>query len=104
MMTLAPELPGADELIDMLLERGVAVSCGHTDATAEEARDAFDRGARAVTHLFNAMRPFRTATRASPARRSRARTSSCRSSSTACTSPRRPRAWSGSPPPAGSRS
>ena len=59
MMTLAPELPGADELIDKLLFAGVAVSCGHTDATAEEAADAFDRGVRAVTHLFNAMRPFR---------------------------------------------
>ena len=59
MMTLAPELPGADELIDKLLFGGVAVSCGHTDATAEEAGHAFDRGVRAVTHLFNAMRPFR---------------------------------------------
>jgi len=58
MMTLAPELPGADELIDRLILDGVAVSCGHTDATAEEAVDAFDRGARAATHLFNAMRPF----------------------------------------------
>jgi N-acetylglucosamine-6-phosphate deacetylase len=57
--TLAPELPGALELIDVLAARGVSVSCGHTDATAEEAEAAFDRGARAVTHLFNAMRPFR---------------------------------------------
>ncbi len=59
LVTLAPELPGALELIDLLLARGVAVSCGHTDATAEEAEAAFDRGALAVTHLFNAMRPFR---------------------------------------------
>jgi len=59
LMTLAPELPNADELIDRLLLAGVAVSCGHTDATAEEAMRAFDRGARAVTHIFNAMRPFR---------------------------------------------
>jgi N-acetylglucosamine-6-phosphate deacetylase len=59
LMTLAPELPGAPQLIDLLLLRGVAVSCGHTDATAEEATEAFDRGARSVTHLFNAMRPFR---------------------------------------------
>jgi N-acetylglucosamine-6-phosphate deacetylase len=57
-MTLAPELPGADQLIDRLLERGIVVSLGHSDATAEQANDAFDRGARAVTHLFNAMRPF----------------------------------------------
>jgi N-acetylglucosamine-6-phosphate deacetylase len=59
LMTLAPELPGALELIDRLLVGGVAVSLGHSDATAEEATVAFDRGARAVTHLFNAMRPFR---------------------------------------------
>ena len=58
LMTLAPELPGAGELIDRLLARGVAVSLGHTDATAAQAHDAFDRGARGVTHLFNAMRPF----------------------------------------------
>jgi N-acetylglucosamine-6-phosphate deacetylase len=59
LVTLAPELPGALELIDLLGAHGVAVSCGHTDATAEEAEAAFDRGARSVTHLFNAMRPFR---------------------------------------------
>jgi N-acetylglucosamine-6-phosphate deacetylase len=59
LMTLAPELPGADELIDLLLLRGITVSCGHTDATAEQATAAFDRGAHSVTHLFNAMRPFR---------------------------------------------
>jgi N-acetylglucosamine-6-phosphate deacetylase len=58
MMTLAPELPGALELIDYLVARGVTVSCGHSDATAEQATAAFDRGARIVTHLFNAMRPF----------------------------------------------
>jgi len=59
LMTLAPELPGADELIDLLTARGVRVSLGHSDATAEQANDAFDRGVRTVTHLFNAMRPFR---------------------------------------------
>lgn len=58
LMTLAPELPGADALIDLLNERGVSVSCGHSDASAEEANAAFDRGARAVTHIFNAMRPL----------------------------------------------
>src|SRR6266511_2507219 len=57
-MTLAPELPGALELIDDLVARGVTVSCGHSDATAEQANAAFDRGARMVTHLFNAMRPL----------------------------------------------
>jgi N-acetylglucosamine-6-phosphate deacetylase len=59
LMTLAPELPGADALIDRLLERGVTVSLGHSDATAEQANAAFDRGVRTVTHLFNAMRPLR---------------------------------------------
>jgi N-acetylglucosamine-6-phosphate deacetylase len=59
LVTLAPELPGADVLIDLLRVRGVVVSCGHSDATAEQANDAFDRGVRSVTHLFNAMRPFR---------------------------------------------
>jgi N-acetylglucosamine-6-phosphate deacetylase len=57
-VTLAPELPGAFELLDLLCERGVTVSCGHSDATAAEARKAFARGAKTVTHIFNAMRPF----------------------------------------------
>ena len=57
-MTLAPELPGAESLIDRLLERGVTVSLGHSDATAAQANAAFDRGVRTVTHLFNAMRPL----------------------------------------------
>jgi N-acetylglucosamine-6-phosphate deacetylase len=58
LLTLAPELPGSAELIDICIERGVAVSCGHSDATAAEAEAAFARGARAVTHVFNAMRPL----------------------------------------------
>jgi N-acetylglucosamine-6-phosphate deacetylase len=57
-MTLAPELDGALELVDLLHERDVVVSCGHSNATATEAAAAFDRGVRSVTHLFNAMRPF----------------------------------------------
>jgi N-acetylglucosamine-6-phosphate deacetylase len=56
--TLAPELPGALELVDVLVARGITVSAGHSDASAEEATAAFDRGVRTVTHLFNAMRPF----------------------------------------------
>ena len=58
LVTLAPELPGALQLVDFLVARGVTVSAGHTDATADEAAAAFDRGVRTVTHLFNAMRPF----------------------------------------------
>jgi N-acetylglucosamine-6-phosphate deacetylase len=57
-VTLAPELPGGLELVDLLVARGITVACGHTDATAAEAYAAFDRGARHVTHLYNAMRPF----------------------------------------------
>jgi N-acetylglucosamine-6-phosphate deacetylase len=57
-VTLAPELPGAFELVDLLRQRGVTVSCGHSNATAEQAREAFARGAKTVTHIFNAMRPF----------------------------------------------
>ena len=59
MMTLAPELPGSEPLIDLLHVHDVTVSCGHSDASAEVANAAFDRGVRTVTHLFNAMRPFR---------------------------------------------
>ncbi|MBV9424489.1 MAG: amidohydrolase family protein, partial [Solirubrobacterales bacterium] len=57
-MTFAPELPGAPELIDSLLRSGVVASLGHTDATYAQARAAVERGARAATHLFNAMRPL----------------------------------------------
>jgi N-acetylglucosamine-6-phosphate deacetylase len=58
MMTVAPERPGAVELIEYLLRRGITVSCGHSNATAAQAHAAFDAGATAVTHVFNAQRPF----------------------------------------------
>jgi N-acetylglucosamine-6-phosphate deacetylase len=58
LVTLAPELTGALELIDLLHARGITVSLGHSDATALEANAAFDRGVRTVTHVFNAMRPL----------------------------------------------
>lgn len=54
-ITLAPELPGAFEAIDVLVEAGVLVAVGHTDADFELTRAAFDRGARLITHAFNAM-------------------------------------------------
>lgn len=57
-VTLAPELPGAGKLIECLVDHGVTVSMGHSMATFEEAKRGFRYGARAVTHLFNAMRPF----------------------------------------------
>jgi N-acetylglucosamine-6-phosphate deacetylase len=57
-VTLAPELPGALEVVSACVRAGVLVACGHSDATAAEAHAAFDVGARSVTHLFDAMRPF----------------------------------------------
>jgi N-acetylglucosamine-6-phosphate deacetylase len=58
MVTIAPELPGAIEVIGQLVGAGVVVSIGHTDAEAACVVDAKCRGATAVTHLFNAMAPF----------------------------------------------
>jgi N-acetylglucosamine-6-phosphate deacetylase len=58
LITLAPELPGALDLIGSSREAGLAVSMGHTDATFEQARQAIARGARHAAHVFNAMRPF----------------------------------------------
>ncbi len=58
LMTLAPELPGGLRLIASLVEAGVVASLGHTDATYEQARAGAEAGARAATHLFNAMPPL----------------------------------------------
>ena len=58
MHTLAPERPGALAAIRRLVDAGVLVSVGHSDATAEQTEAASDAGARLVTHLFNAMRPL----------------------------------------------
>ena len=58
MVAIAPELPGALELIAGAAGEGVVVAIGHTDATYEEALAGIDRGARAATHLFNGMRPL----------------------------------------------
>jgi N-acetylglucosamine-6-phosphate deacetylase len=54
-VTIAAELPGALEAIELFRARGISVSGGHTDAWDEEARAAFDRGMRSVTHTFNCM-------------------------------------------------
>jgi N-acetylglucosamine-6-phosphate deacetylase len=56
--TLAPERPGAMAAVRRLVEAGVLVSIGHSDATAAQTEQAADAGARLVTHLFNAMRPL----------------------------------------------
>lgn len=57
-VTLAPELEGAAELIAELIAHGIRVSIGHTDATYEQAIAGAAAGATRVTHLCNAMRPF----------------------------------------------
>jgi N-acetylglucosamine-6-phosphate deacetylase len=54
-VTLAPELPGALEAIEVFRAHGINVSGGHSDAWDEDARAAFDRGMRSVTHTFNCM-------------------------------------------------
>lgn len=54
-LTIAPELPGALDAIDQLISDGVAIGIGHTEATIDIAHEAFDRGARILTHAFNAM-------------------------------------------------
>jgi N-acetylglucosamine-6-phosphate deacetylase len=54
-MTIAPELPGALEAIELFHAQGISVSGGHSDAWDEDARAAFTRGMRSVTHTFNCM-------------------------------------------------
>jgi N-acetylglucosamine-6-phosphate deacetylase len=54
-VTIAPELPGALEAIEVFHDHGISVSGGHSDAWDEDARAAFDRGMRSVTHTFNCM-------------------------------------------------
>ncbi len=55
-ITLAPEIPGADETIVYAAKNGVSVSVGHTNATMDETKHAADLGAKRGTHTFNAMR------------------------------------------------
>jgi N-acetylglucosamine-6-phosphate deacetylase len=54
-VTIAPELPGALDAITALAQAGVVVAVGHTEADEGQAQAAFDRGARLLTHAFNAM-------------------------------------------------
>ncbi|WP_310530100.1 N-acetylglucosamine-6-phosphate deacetylase [Nocardioides sp.] len=58
MVTLAPELPGGLAAVRQLVQAGVVVGIGHTDATYDIARRSLDAGASVGTHLFNAMRPL----------------------------------------------
>ena len=59
MMTLAPECCDP-EIADLLLQQGVLVSAGHSNATYRQAMEAFNRGIPAATHLFNAMSAFQS--------------------------------------------
>jgi N-acetylglucosamine-6-phosphate deacetylase len=58
MLTIAPEIPGAMEVIPEAARRGVCVSIGHSDAELPIAKQAVAAGARHATHTFNAMRPL----------------------------------------------
>jgi N-acetylglucosamine-6-phosphate deacetylase len=55
LLTVAPELPGALDLIGWLSERGIATSLGHSAARVDEARAGYAAGGSSTTHLFNAM-------------------------------------------------
>jgi N-acetylglucosamine-6-phosphate deacetylase len=57
-VTIAPELAGANRLIRLLADMGIIVSMGHSEATYAEAEAGFHAGAKGITHMFNAMRGF----------------------------------------------
>ena len=58
MVTIAPELPGAADVVAELARRGVVVSIGHTEADTDQVAAAVAAGARCLTHLGNAMPPM----------------------------------------------
>jgi len=58
LMTIAPELPNAEEVIAHAVKLGVRVSMGHSDANSEAAKRGLYAGATTATHTFNAMRRF----------------------------------------------
>ncbi len=57
-VTIAPEIPGACELIEYAVAARIVAAIGHTDADYDQARAAIQAGARHAVHMFNAMRPF----------------------------------------------
>lgn len=57
-MTLAPELQGAEKVVELLQESGAVASMGHTNATYEDVLRALDAGFSKATHLYNAMSSF----------------------------------------------
>jgi len=56
LITIAPEIPGALDLIRHCAAQGIRVSIGHTNSIASEARAGIEAGARTATHTYNAMR------------------------------------------------
>jgi N-acetylglucosamine-6-phosphate deacetylase len=62
MITLAPEQCD-DEILNLLMDNGILVSAGHSNATYSQAAHAFKMGVPAATHLFNAMSPLRAVNR-----------------------------------------
>lgn len=57
-ITIAPEMQGAPQLIKKMADRGIIVSMGHSNATFAEAEAGYNAGAKGITHIFNAMRGF----------------------------------------------
>jgi N-acetylglucosamine-6-phosphate deacetylase len=58
LITIAPEIPGALDVIRDASRRGIICSIGHTNASYEQTQHAIEAGARHATHTFNAMRPL----------------------------------------------
>lgn len=58
LITVAPDMPGALDVISRAVSRGVKVSAGHTMASAEQMKAAVDAGLTRMTHTFNACRSF----------------------------------------------
>lgn len=57
-VTVAPEIAGGFEFVEVMSKEGIVVSIGHSDAKSEEVEKAVQLGAKQATHLYNQMRPF----------------------------------------------
>ncbi len=57
-LTIAPELPGSGAIIELLRQRGVQISLGHSSADFRTARRAISHGATSATHIYNSMPPI----------------------------------------------
>jgi len=58
LVSLAPEMDGADELLQFLVSHHIKINAGHSDATAEQMKHAIECGVDGITHFFNATRPI----------------------------------------------